>query len=166
MLVNNAQTGKNIHLAAGFGGMSIDEGTVIKASNRVIDLKKISLDENGEFVVATEANLNPISNVLIPNTVLAVAEGKKGLGADRVNEILNSLNNLSDQEAEKALNSIALMGVGSGAQTAALNFGLYSRFSESPWLNPRRLFAPTFRSRSLDRCKRDVQQSKPLQGRN
>ncbi|WP_303273829.1 autotransporter domain-containing protein, partial [Turicimonas muris] len=100
--------------------MSIDEGTVIKASNRVIDLKKISLDENGEFVVATEANLNPISNVLIPNTVLAVAEGKKGLGADRVNEILNSLNNLSDQEAEKALNSIALMGVGSGAQTAAL----------------------------------------------
>ncbi len=57
--------------------MSIDEGTVIKASNRVIDLKKISLDENGEFVVATEANLNPISNVLIPNTVLAVAEGKK-----------------------------------------------------------------------------------------
>lgn len=120
VLVNNAQTGKNIHLAAGFGGMSIDEGTVIKASNRVIDLKKISLDENGEFVVATEANLNPISNVLIPNTVLAVAEGKKGLGADRVNEILNSLNNLSDQEAEKALNSIALMGVGSGAQTAAL----------------------------------------------
>lgn len=120
VLVTDAVAGKNIQLASGFGDMTIDKDTTIKASNRIIDLKKISLDENGELVVATETNLAAIPDVLIPNTVAAAAEGKGGTGGSRINAILDTLNGLTDQQAQKALNSISLMGASSGAQTIAL----------------------------------------------
>lgn len=121
VMVKDAVSGKNIRVASGFGDMTIDGTTTIKSSNRVINLKKISEDETGELIVASETNLNVIPNVLIPNTVTAVAEGKDGLGADRINTILDALNGLKDHEVEQALNSIALMGAASGAQTTAIN---------------------------------------------
>lgn len=121
VMVKDAVSGKHIQLASGFGDMTIDGSTTIKASNRVINLKKISNDEDGELVVAAETKLDSISNVLIPNTVLAVAQGKDGQGADRINSILDTLNGLTDKEAEQALNSIALMGAASGSQTIAIN---------------------------------------------
>ena len=121
VIVHNAVAGKNIPIAAGFGDMRIDEGTSYETTNRILGLDKISLDENGELVVSVNSDLSVISNVLMPNTVLAAASGEKGVGVDRINNLLSVYNGLEHAEVEKALNSIALMGVAGGAQTIAVN---------------------------------------------
>ena len=121
VIVHNAVAGKNIPIAAGFGDMRIDEGTSYETTNRILGLDKISLDENGELVVSVNSDLSVISNVLMPNTVLAAVSGEKGVGVDRINNLLSVYNGLEHAEVEKALNSIALMGVAGGAQTIAVN---------------------------------------------
>lgn len=121
VIVHNAVAGKNIPIAAGFGDMKIDEGTSYETTNRILGLDKISVDENGELVVGVNSDLSVISNVLMPNTVLAAVSGEKGVGVDRINNLLSVYNGLEHAEVEKALNSIALMGVAGGAQTIAVN---------------------------------------------
>lgn len=121
VIVHNAVAGKNIPIAAGFGDMRIDEGTSYETTNRILGLDKISLNENGELVVSVNSDLSVISNVLMPNTVLAAVSGEKGVGVDRINNLLSVYNGLEHAEVEKALNSIALMGVAGGAQTIAVN---------------------------------------------
>lgn len=121
VIVHNAIAGKNVSIASGFGNMKIEEGTTYETTNRVLGLDKISVDENGELVVGVNSDLSVISNVLMPNTVLAAVSGEKGIGVDRINGLLSVYNGLEDEEVEKALNSIALMGVAGGAQTIAVN---------------------------------------------
>lgn len=121
VIVHNAVAGKNVSIASGFGGMKIEEGTTYETTNRVLGLDKISVDENGELVVGVNSDLSVISNVLMPNTVLAAVSGEKGVGVDRINDLLSVYNGLEHAEVEKALNSIALMGVAGGAQTIAVN---------------------------------------------
>lgn len=121
VVVHNAVAGKNVSIASGFGGMKIEEGTSYETTNRVLGLDKISVDENGELVVGVNSDLSVISNVLMPNTILAAVSGEKGVGVDRINDLLSVYNGLEHAEVEKALNSIALMGVAGGAQTIAVN---------------------------------------------
>lgn len=121
VIVHNAIAGKNVSIASGFHHMEIKEGTTYETTNRVLGLDKISVDENGELVVGVNSDLSVISNVLMPNTVLAAVSGEKGIGVDRINDLLSVYNGLEHAEVEKALNSIALMGVAGGAQTIAVN---------------------------------------------
>lgn len=121
VIVHNAIAGKNVSIASGFHHMEIKEGTTYETTNRVLGLDKISVDENGELVVGVNSDLSVISNVLMPNTVLAAVSGEKGIGVDRINDLLSVYNGLEDAEVEKALNSFALMGVAGGAQTIAVN---------------------------------------------
>ena len=121
VIVHNAIAGKNVSIASGFHHMEIKEGTTYETTNRVLGLDKISVDENGELVVGVNSDLSVISNVLMPNTVLTAVSGEKGIGVDRINDLLSVYNGLEHAEVEKALNSIALMGVAGGAQTIAVN---------------------------------------------
>lgn len=121
VVVHNAVAGKKVSIASGFYHMEIGEGTIYETTNRVLGLDKISVDENGELVVGVNSDLSVISNVLMPNTVLAAVSGEKGIGVDRINDLLSVYNGLEHAEVEKALNSIALMGVAGGAQTIAVN---------------------------------------------
>lgn len=121
VVVHNAVAGKKVSIASGFYHMEIGEGTIYETTNRVLGLDKISVDENGELVVGVNSDLSVISNVLMPNTVLAAVSGEKGIGVDRINDLLSVDNGLENAEVEKALNSIALMGVAGGAQTIAVN---------------------------------------------
>lgn len=122
ILINGpVAAGQNIKIASGFGEIKTEEGAKYLTSNRVIDIKKVSLDENGELVVGTTFNNAAVPSAIMMNTLAAVAGGQTGEGADRINNLLNSLNGLSNQQVESGLNSIALMGAGAGAQTTALN---------------------------------------------
>lgn len=121
VIVHNAVAGKNISIASGFGDMKIDKGTNFETTNRVLGLDKISVDENGELVVGVNSDLSVISNVLMPNTIVAAVSGEAGLGVDRINDLLSIYNGLEHAEVEKTLNSIALMAVAGGAQTIAVN---------------------------------------------
>lgn len=121
VVVHNAVAGKKVSIASGFHHMEIGEGTIYETTNRVLGLDKISVDENGELVVGVNSDLSVISNVLLPNTVLAAVSGEKGVGVDRINDLLSVYNGLEHAEVERALNSIALMGVAGGAQTIAVN---------------------------------------------
>lgn len=121
VIVHNPIAGKNVSIASGFHHMEIKEGTTYETTNRVLGLDKISVDENGELVVGVNSDLSVISNVLMPNTVLTAVSGEKGIGVDRINDLLSVYNGLEHAEVEKALNSIALMGVAGGAQTIAVN---------------------------------------------
>lgn len=121
VIVHNAVAGKNVSIASGFHHMEIAEGTTYETTNRILGLDKISVDKNGELVVGVNSDLSVISNVLMPNTILAAVSGEKGVGVDRINDLLSVYNGLENAEVEKALNSIALMGVAGGAQTIAVN---------------------------------------------
>lgn len=122
ILINGpVAAGQNIKIASGFGEIKTEEGAKYLTNNRVIDIKKVSLDENGELVVGTTFNNAAVPSALMMNTLAAVAGGQTGEGANRINNLLNSLNRLSNQQVESSLNSIALMGAGAGAQTTALN---------------------------------------------
>lgn len=122
ILINGpVAAGQNIKIASGFGEIKTEKGAKYLTSNRVIDIKKVSLDENGELVVGTTFNSAVVPSALMMNTLAAVAGGQTGEGADRINNLLNSLNGLSNQQVESSLNSIALMGAGASAQTTALN---------------------------------------------
>lgn len=121
LIIHNAVAGKSVSIASGFRHVELEEGTSYETTNRILNLDKISVDENGEMVACVKADLSVISNVLMPNTVLAAVSGETGVGVDRINDLLSVYNGLEYAEVEKALNSIALMGVAAGAQTFAVN---------------------------------------------
>lgn len=120
IMIHGAKAGQNTTVADGFK-MSLAKGTQYLTTNRVLGAEKISVDEDGNLIVGVKGDTSALSNALIPNTLLAAADGAEGQGATRLNNLLDRLNGLTDAQAEQAINSIALMGAASGAQTIAVN---------------------------------------------
>jgi hypothetical protein len=120
LFVDNAKTDTTYTLASGFTeGVTADAEKITAVSNLITLTKEES--DAGTLVVSSKANEDLIKESIAPNTVNAVVSGADGSGADRILALYSAASGLSEKEATKALNTIALMGTASGAQAVAIN---------------------------------------------
>jgi hypothetical protein len=120
LFVDNAKTDTTYTLASGFTEGVTADAEKIKAVSSLITLTKEESDA-GTLVVSSKANEDLIKESIAPNTVNAVVSGAEGSGAERILSLYSAASGLTEKEATKALNTIALMGTASAAQAVAIN---------------------------------------------
>ncbi len=131
ILADNITAGKELRVANFATELVGKESAVVKPVSRLLQLELKTTDNNQLVLVvkpSDEAAEEPVlrnTQTLIPSILNAVAYGAQGEGANRVWEFSDIRNGLTDEEFIKEINSLALMGAASGAQSVALTSANY-----------------------------------------
>lgn len=129
LLADNLVVGQDVNIAKFANPIEIEEGAEVKPLSRLFDLKLKKDPQTGEYVMevsaapAIEPETPAVRNLttLIPNSVLATAYGAQGIGAERILELSDITNGLTDKQFVEAINKIALMGTAGAAQNISIN---------------------------------------------
>jgi hypothetical protein len=113
--VDNVTAGSEFVIFAGFDEDSISQIKQPEAVSRLIVLET----ENGK--TKASANSTIADATLAPNTLVAAVSGAAGEGAKTISSVFARTNGLTEAQAVKKYNSIALMGTASAAQAVAIN---------------------------------------------
>lgn len=131
ILADNITAGKELRVANFATELVGKESAFVKPVSRLLQLELKKTDDNQLVLVvkpsedvAEEPTLRN-SPTLMPSILNAVAFGAQGVGADRIWALSDIRNGLTDDEFIKKINSIALMGAASGAQSVALTSANY-----------------------------------------
>lgn len=131
ILADNITAGKELRVANFAPELVGKESAVVKPVSRLLQLELKKTDDNQLVLVvkpSEEVAEDPVlrnSPTLMSSILNAVAFGAQGVGADRVWTLSDIRNGLTDEEFIKKINSIALMGAASGAQSVALTSANY-----------------------------------------